>query len=88
MLNRYYVSGTDTGYVIHDTNRILPLPFNFFSNQYAQEVCDRFNILGHREVAEYYYTHKVAGAHDLTLFRKSGKNPYEEWMKKHGDMFK
>lgn len=85
---RYFVNGTDMGYVIHDENRILPLPFLFCSENNAQRACDSFNQHGHREVAEYYYTHKVAGTRDIAAFTKSGKNPYREWMKEHGDMFK
>lgn len=86
-MDRYFVSEVNNGFIIRDLNRILPLPFLWISRQYAQEACNRFNILGHREVAKYYYVHKVAGERDLALFRKSGENPYEEWMKKHGDMF-
>lgn len=87
-MTRYYVSETELGYVVYDVTRILPLPFLWCSRQYAEIACDEFNNRGHRAVAEYYYTHKVAGTRDITLFKKQGKNPYEEWMKENGDMFK
>lgn len=85
---RYFVTEKDIGHVIHDETRILPLPFLFCSRSNAQRVCDSFNQFGHREVAEYYYAHKVAGTRDIEAFEKSSKNPYREWMKEHGDMFK
>lgn len=88
MADRYYISEVDTGFVVHDANRIMPLPFLWCSRQYAKQACDDFNRRGHRAVAEYYYTHKVAGTRDIEPFRKSGKNPYKEWMEKYGDMFK
>lgn len=88
MTDRYYVVETDFGYVVCDANRALPLPFNFFSRHNAQRTCDKYNKMGHRAVAEDYYTYKVAGTRDIEPFRKPGKNPYEEWMKEHGDMFK
>lgn len=88
MINRYYIATTDVGYVICDITRTLPLPFTFFTRNSAQRLCDKYNRLGHRAIAEDYYTYKVAGTRDLEKFRKSGKNPYEEWMKEHGEMFK
>lgn len=85
---RYYVTVSDFGYVINDENRSLPLPFLFAGRDNAQRICDTFNQYGHREVAEYFYLAKVAGTRDITAYKKAGKNPYEEWMKEHGDMFK
>lgn len=76
------------GYVVRDNTRILPLPFLWFSRQYAQEQCDRFNRFGHRAVADYYWTTKVAGTRRIDVCVEIEKNPYVEWMKKHGDMFK
>lgn len=88
MSDRYYVVDTDTGYVVRDTERTLPLPFVWCSRSYAQMKCDMFNLCGHRAIAEYYYVSKIAGTRDIEPYRKAGKNPYEEWMKEHGDMFK
>lgn len=88
MTERYYITETDLGYAICDTARVLPLPFKFCSRSYAQRLCEKYNRLGYRAIAEDYYTFKVARTRDLEPFRKSGKNPYEEWMKEHGDMFK
>lgn len=88
MRDRYYVSENGVGYVVYDSTRILPLPFMWFSRQYAQAQCDRFNSFGYRAVAEYYYTTKVAGTKRIDICTTEGENPYLLWMKKHGDMFK
>lgn len=76
---RYFVDTTDTGYIIKDTERTLPLPFNFISKQYADEACAEFNRGGARKVAEYYYVHKIAGNGDNLSFDK--------FMEENGNMF-
>ena len=77
---RYFVDHGNVGYIIRDTQKTLPLPFTFFSKHIANIVCERFNEYGHREVAEFYYMHKIAG---------NGYNiSYKDWIDKNGDMFK
>ena len=79
-MQRYFVDKGNIGYIIRDTQRTLPLPFNYFSRQYADEACMKFNECGYVAVAEYYYVHRVAG---------NGYNvTYKDWMDKNKDMFK
>lgn len=79
-MQRYFVDKGNIGYIIRDTEKTLPLPFNFISKQYADEACAEFNEGGHVAVAEYYYVHRVAGnGYGVT---------YKDWMAKNKDMFK
>lgn len=88
MSERYYVSKGNVGYVIYQEGRTIPLPFNYISLSGANEACLVFNNGGYKEVAKYYYIHKVAGNRDISHMLKNGINPYEDWMKKNEDMFK
>lgn len=79
-MQRYYVTEGKIGYIIRDSERTLPLPFNFIGRQFADLACKEFNDRGHTAVAEYYYVHRVAG---------NGYNvTYKDWMDKNKDMFK
>lgn len=88
MENKYYVVKASAGYVVYEQGHIMPLPFNWISQSGAYEACAIFNEGGYRAVAEYYYVHKIAGTRDIGCMLKMGINPYEEWMRKNGDMFK
>lgn len=60
-MDRYYVDHSGAGYVIRDSNRIMSLPFNYFSKQYADKDCKEFNEKGPVAVVEQYYISKIAG---------------------------
>lgn len=87
-MDKYYVTKGNIGYVICEQSRSLPLPFMWSTSYAACIACEEFNKGGYRVVAEYYYVHKVAGTRDIKPILAAGKNPYEEWMAKNGDMFK
>lgn len=45
-IERYYVKQTETGFVICEINKTIPLPFNFIKKQIAEEYAKEFNKYG------------------------------------------
>lgn len=41
-IERYYVKQTETGFVICEINKTIPLPFNFIKKQIAEEYAKEF----------------------------------------------
>lgn len=75
-IERYYVKQTETGFVICDINRTIPLPFHYTKRQSAEADAKEFNKYGTIAIARHYYNSKVAGNRCLPDY----KYAYEKWL--------
>lgn len=78
-MERYYVEKGNYGYVIRDSEKLLPLPFFYISIHNANRDCEKFNKFGTDAIMEEYYIHKIAG--------KGSGITYKKWKEENKHLF-